>query len=94
MKTPLEIWVAIGRNIKERLEEGDGIWRTCSGCYEAEAGYPNYYPHSSVFNCTIGGGCSECGGLGTVWDTTDYATMGEEEAPTISSTHSQAGDGQ
>jgi hypothetical protein len=66
------------RGVKEALEEGDGIWRTCSGCYETVDGHPaGHYPHSKIFNCTLGAGCNECGGIGAVWDTTDYAEMGE-----------------
>jgi hypothetical protein len=84
--TPLEIWMAIGRNVKERLEEGDGFWRSCSGCYETEDGQNVHsYPHSNVFGCVLGGGCRECGGIGAVWDTTDYAAMGEELASELSS---------
>lgn len=66
-------------NVAETLAEGGGFWRTCSGCYESEDGYPNgYYPHSTVFNCTLGGGCTECGGIGAVWDDTDYEAMGRD----------------
>ena len=79
--TPLEIWIAIGCNVKERISEGDGFWRSCSGCYETEDGQNVHgYPHSDVFGCELGGGCSECGGIGAVWDTTDYPAMGEELA--------------
>ena len=79
--TPLEVWQAIGRNVKERIAEGDGFWVSCSGCYETEDGQNVHgYPYSDVFGCVLGGGCSECGGIGAVWDTTDYAAMGEELA--------------
>lgn len=79
--TPLEIWVAIGRNVKERVAEGDGVWRTCAGCYETIDGADDgHYPFSSVFECKVGGGCGECGGLGVVWDTTDYGEMADELA--------------
>lgn len=58
---------------------GCGFWRTCSGCYESEDGYPNgHYPHSDVLGCTLGGGCSECGGLGAVYDPIDYEEMASE----------------
>ena len=71
-------WHLIARGVKERLENCDGFWRSCSGCYETEDGQNVHgYPHSNVFGCTLGGGCSECGGIGAVWDTTDYADMGE-----------------
>jgi hypothetical protein len=64
--------------LAERIESvvefsGYGCWTTCTGCYESEDGHPNGdYPHSQVLNCTLGGGCSECGGIGAVWDNTDY----------------------
>jgi len=71
-------WHLIARGVKERLENCDGSWRSCSGCYETEDGQNVHgYPHSNVFGCALGGGCSECGGIGAVWDTTDYADMGE-----------------
>ena len=64
--------------VKEALEGGDGFWRTCSGCHETEDGHDvGHYPFSDVLNCTLGGGCSECGGLGAVWDNTDYDDMAE-----------------
>lgn len=79
--TPGQVWKAVAANVKDRVAGNEGLWRTCSGCYECEDGYPNGdYPHSDVFGCTLGGGCGECGGLGAVWDTTDYAAMGEELA--------------
>jgi hypothetical protein len=64
--------------IKECISEGDGLWMTCSGCHESEDGYDvGHYPHSHIFGCKLGGGCSECGGLGAVWDTTDYEDMAD-----------------
>lgn len=74
-----QIRKAVEANIIERLAEGDGIWRSCSGCHETEDGQNVHgYPHSDVFGCTLGSGCSECGGIGAVWDTTDYGAMAEE----------------
>jgi hypothetical protein len=70
--------------LKERIAsvvewQGYGCWRTCSGCYESEDGYPNGpYPHSDVLGCTLGGGCHECGGIGAVWDDIDYEAMARE----------------
>lgn len=32
---------------------------------------------SNVFKCNLGGGCRECGGLGVVWDNTDYSDFGD-----------------
>lgn len=62
------------QGIKETMAEGDGFWRTCSGCHESNEGHSTG-PFSRVFNCTLGGGCSECGGIGAIWDTTDYEAM-------------------
>ena len=64
--------------VPEALKEGGGFWCTCTGCYESEDGHPvGYYPHSKILGCALGGGCSECGGIGAVWDTTDYAAMAD-----------------
>jgi hypothetical protein len=61
------------------IDSDDGRWISCSGCYETEDGHPvGDYPHSPILGCALGGGCSECGGLGAVWDTTDYAAFAEE----------------
>ena len=66
-------WVA---RIGEILDEGDGFWRSCSGCHELNDGAPTG-SYSAAFRTHVGVGCSECGGLGVVWDTTDYAHMGD-----------------
>lgn len=66
----------VARKIKECVAEGDGFWRTCSGCHESEDGHDiGHYPHSKTFGCKLGGGCGDCGGIGAVWDTTDYEDM-------------------
>jgi hypothetical protein len=62
------------------IDPDDGRWVSCSGCYETEDGHPvGDYPHSPILCCALGAGCSECGGLGAVWDTTDYAAFAEEQ---------------
>lgn len=44
-------------------------WRSCTGCLDSEDGMPvGKYPYSTVFGCQVGCGCSECGGIGVVWD--------------------------
>lgn len=63
--------------LSDALTEGDGFWNTCSGCHESNEGHPTG-PYSKALQCHLGGGCIECGGLGAVWDTTDYATMADE----------------
>ncbi|AQV94768.1 hypothetical protein BJN34_12845 [Cupriavidus necator] len=66
------------RAVAETVAEGAGFWATCTGCYDTEDGRPTQkYAHSDVFCCELGNGCRECGGLGAVWDDTDYAAMAE-----------------
>jgi hypothetical protein len=64
------------RGVAEELEQGSGFWRSCSGCHESNEGVPTG-PFSAVFKCHLGGGCRECGGLGAVWDDTDYDDMAD-----------------
>jgi hypothetical protein len=72
----IPLWVAIAGNVRENNSDGEGVWRSCSGCYETEDGQNVHgYPHSEVFGCILGDGCSDCGGIGAIWDTTDYAAM-------------------
>lgn len=61
--------------VSDALAHGKGIWRTCTGCHEDNEGYPTG-PYSDTLKCHLGGGCFECGGVGAVWDTTDYEDMG------------------
>lgn len=71
-----DIWSAIAGSVREQISDGDGFWRSCSGCFETEDGQNVHgYPHSKVFGCVLGSGCRECGGIGAVWDTTDYGAM-------------------
>jgi len=62
--------------IAEAIAGGDGFWRSCSGCHELNEGHDTG-SYSTVFKCALGNGCSECGGIGAVWDTTDYGEMAE-----------------
>lgn len=77
----------VAKDVQRVMADGDGFWAPCSGCYETEDGHPvGEYPYSSIFQCILGGGCRECGGLGAVWDNTDYdamaeATIGAEDTP-------------
>lgn len=67
------------------IKDGDGVWRPCTGCHELNEGHDTG-AYSKVFGCALGNGCSECGGLGAIWDATDYEAMAEAmmeaEAPT------------
>lgn len=78
-QSPIEL-----SGVREAIAEKGGIWRSCTGCHETNEGVPTG-PWSSIFQCNLGGGCSECGGIGAVWDTTDYADMArfihEDDAP-------------
>lgn len=56
--------------------EGVGNWMSCTGCHELDEGHPTGR-YSTALKCYLGLGCTECGGLGAVWDTTDYAAMGD-----------------
>lgn len=76
---PVDAWLAESADaVRERIEEGGGFWRTCSGCHETEDGHDvGHYPYSTVLQCKVGSGCGECGGIGAIWDTTDYEDMGK-----------------
>ncbi|WP_321967068.1 hypothetical protein [Burkholderia cepacia] len=64
--------------VKEVLASGDGFWRTCAGCHETVDGHPvGEYPYSEILQCDLGAGCGDCGGIGAVWDNTDYEAMGK-----------------
>lgn len=65
-----------GALIREAIKVYAGCWRSCSGCYETDEGYDTA-PRDPDFGVPLGGGCSECGGIGAVWDTTDYAALGD-----------------
>lgn len=57
--------------VAEELAEGSGAWLACSGCHELNEGHPTG-PWSDILKSHIGLGCRECGGIGSVWDNTDY----------------------
>lgn len=69
-------WVA--DDISRQVGEGHGIWRSCSGCHELNEGHDTG-PYSHTFRCALGHGCSECGGIGAVWDTTDYQALADAQ---------------
>jgi hypothetical protein len=68
------------RRIAEIIEEGDGFWLPCSGCQESSDGYVSVkdYPYSPTFRCQPGSGCGECGGIGVIWNDTDYSDYGRD----------------
>ncbi|WP_299686654.1 hypothetical protein [uncultured Tateyamaria sp.] len=52
----------------EGIEADDGFWYSCSGCHSTNQGAETGdYPYSKTFGCYLGAGCSECGGIGAVW---------------------------
>src|SRR5437868_10340340 len=66
----------VREQVKEGKAAGLGFWQTCTGCHESEDGYDNgHYPFSPAFDCKLGSGCSECGGIGAIWDTTNYKDL-------------------
>lgn len=70
----IDLLKQVAETVEEcRLGDTGGFWRSCTGCHETNEGYETgWYPYSSEFKCYLGGGCSECGGIGAIWDTTDY----------------------
>lgn len=68
--------------ISEALANGSGLWMTCTGCHESNEGVPTG-PYSAIMRCHLGSGCSECGGIGAIWDTTDYQQMADEMARSL-----------
>ena len=67
--------------IAEQRAEKAGWWDACSGCHETECGQPvGAYAYSRALGCSLGSGCSECGGLGAVWHRAeDWLPTKEEE---------------
>ncbi|MCH1880427.1 hypothetical protein MJ863_12620 [Alcaligenes ammonioxydans] len=64
------------QGIAEAIGNGGGFWRSCSGCHESNDGMATD-PFSKTLKCHLGVGCSECGGIGAIWDTTDYNAMAD-----------------
>lgn len=64
--------------VEEAIKEGGGFWKSCTGCYETNEGHPPTGAFfSPVFKCHMGRGCSECAGIGAIWDDTDYEAMAD-----------------
>lgn len=63
--------------VSEAMEDNGGCWVSCSGCHELNEGVPTG-PFSDAMKCHLGIGCRECGGIGAIWDTTDYSDYGSE----------------
>jgi hypothetical protein len=86
-------------SVREQVEEAShddlGRWVTCSGCAEGVEGHLSTedYPHSEAFGCQLGGGCLGCGGIGAVWDTTDWAAAAEDMLRADKAALSQAPEG-
>jgi hypothetical protein len=75
----LDAIAALGARMEELKDvQGSGFWRSCTGCHETNEGYPvGSYPYSPGLKCHLGIGCNECGGVGAVWDNTDYGEFAE-----------------
>ncbi|NEI60970.1 hypothetical protein GR243_03525 [Rhizobium leguminosarum] len=65
--------------VTEQLADGAGAWRACSGCHELNEGHPTG-EWSDILKSHLGLGCSECGGIGAVWDNIDYSMVTELDA--------------
>lgn len=70
---------AIDVRLKEMVDTPpEGFWHSCTGCHETSEGYSvGSYPWNAAMKCELGAGCGECGGIGAVWDDTDYDDMVE-----------------
>ncbi|MCC4618321.1 hypothetical protein LL972_20395 [Xanthomonas campestris pv. asclepiadis] len=68
--------------VSEQISAGNGFWRACSGCHELNEGVETG-PYSAGLRCYLGTGCVECGGIGAIWDNTDYELMADEEAAAL-----------
>lgn len=77
------------RCVAETLANGAGQWRTCTGCHEGNEGMPTG-PYGSIMQCYLGNGCDECGGIGAIWDTTDYQQMADEMEESLRAPTAQA----
>lgn len=66
----LDFATSIARVAKEEAEAGAAAgWRSCTGCHETNEGAETgWYPYSKTFGCFVGAGCTECGGIGVVWE--------------------------
>lgn len=61
-------WMPQAKDVAEAMQDG-GHWRSCSGCHETNEGYETgHYPYSPVYQCHVGSGCHECGGIGVTWE--------------------------
>lgn len=75
---------SIAHVVDEEVKGGAACgWISCSGCHETNEGYETgHYPYSRMFGCYVGSGCSECGGLGVVWEHWDTRILGAIEQET------------
>ena len=72
--------------VADALACDKGFWCSCTGCHELNEGVPTG-PFSKVMKCHLGMGCFECGGIGAIWDRTDYADMGRAMSVAAPSTN-------
>lgn len=76
---------SIAEVIKEESLGGAACgWKSCTGCLETNEGYQcGEYPYSEVFKTHAGSGCSECGGIGVVWEYYSKADLDEMQRDPI-----------
>ncbi|EZP57461.1 hypothetical protein [Sphingomonas sp. RIT328] len=87
----------LAKHVAEVMAEDGGCWTACSGCQESDEGYVSekYYPYSPIFRCQPGGGCSECGGIGVIWnDGAFLASWGDSLATPTDATDGATGGGE
>lgn len=71
-------------SIAEVLKEREGYGQTCTGCHESEDGHDvGHYPFSDTFQCKLGSGCHECGGIGAVWEHYPDKTTDTDQSPSL-----------
>ncbi|MBX8811101.1 hypothetical protein HBA91_00505 [Ochrobactrum sp. MR34] len=70
---------SIAEVVKEESLGGAACgWKSCTGCLETNDGYHcGEYPYSKTFKAHVGSGCSECGGIGVVWEHYSQADLAE-----------------
>lgn len=77
------------RGVPETIKGGAGFWRSCTGCHELNEGHDTG-PYSAILGCHLGNGCGECGGIGAIWDSTDYQAMADDMARSMGQSVSAA----
>lgn len=78
------------QGVADVLSKNGGAWRSCTGCHELSEGRETGL-YSTALQCHLGNGCEECGGIGAIWDATEYQAVAIAIAPAHSKSQPQAG---